>query len=172
MGIRFAIGILSIVGLTTAACEPDATAPDAATTSKPSLSATSQTQSSTFEIDLLFFVPCANGGAGEDIELTGSIHDVFHVTQDGHGGFNVKTHDNPQGVVGTGLITGTKYQGTGVTQTHFNLRVGEHETDVNNFRLIGQGPGNNYLVHDNFHVTINANGVVTAAHDNFSVQCK
>ena len=43
---------------------------------------------------------------------------------------------------------------------------------MNNFRIIGQGPGNNFLVHETFHVTINANGVVTATVDNFSVECK
>src|SRR5438128_141126 len=28
-------------------------------------------------------------------------------------------------------------------------------------RVIGPGPGNNYLVHENLHFTINANGTVT-----------
>jgi len=43
---------------------------------------------------------------------------------------------------------------------------------VNNFRIIGQGPGNNFLVHETFHFTINANGNVTAFVDHFSVDCK
>lgn len=32
-------------------------------------------------------------------------------------------------------------------------------------------PGNNFMVHENFHVTVNANGTVTSVHDNFSVTC-
>jgi hypothetical protein len=171
MVTRYPIAILSIVGFITAACQPDTTAPDAAATAKPTFSAVAQTQNSTFDIDQLFFVPCANGGLGEDVELTGTIHDLFHVTADGRGGFHVKLHDSPQGVIGTGLTTGARYHGTGVTQSHFNLKVGEQSTDINNFRIIGPGPGNNFLLHENFHVTINANGVVTAGHDNFSVQC-
>jgi hypothetical protein len=59
-----------------------------------------------------------------------------------------------------------------VTQSHFNLKAGQQETDINNFRIIGQGPGNNFLVHDNFHISVNANGVVTSFHDNFGVDCK
>jgi hypothetical protein len=43
---------------------------------------------------------------------------------------------------------------------------------VNNFRLIGQGSGNNLQVHQNVHITINANGTVTATVDNTSVDCK
>jgi hypothetical protein len=135
-------------------------------------SATPFTQSTRFPIDIFVFVPCANGGAGEDIELSGTLHDLFHVASDGAGGFHVRTLDNPQGVSGTGLTTGVKYQGTGVTQDQFNAKAGFEETFVNNFRIIGQGPGNNLLVHDNFHVTLNANGEITASHDNFSVTCK
>ena len=34
-------------------------------------------------------------------------------------------------------------------------------TFVNNFRWIGPGRGNNFLSHQTFHVTVNANGVTT-----------
>jgi len=172
MTTRLPIVIASIISLVCAACQPDATAPAAAATERPSLRATPLTQSSFFPIDLPVFVPCANGGAGEEVALTGTIHDLFHIASDGRGGFHVKTHDNPQGVVGTGLSTGAKYQGTGVTQSQFHLKVGEQITEINNFRIIGQGPGNNATVHNNFHVTVNANGVVTSSHDHFTVQCK
>ncbi len=76
---------------------------------------------------------------------------------------------------GIGLTTGDKYQGTGVTQDHFNVGADGLPvtfTFVNNFRIIGQGPGNNYLVHQTFHVTINAHGEVTAEVDNIRVECK
>ena len=47
-----------------------------------------------------------------------------------------------------------------------------NETFVNNFRIIGQGPGNNFLLHEDFHITVNANGDVITSHDNFSADCK
>jgi hypothetical protein len=43
---------------------------------------------------------------------------------------------------------------------------------VNNFRIIGQGPGNNYLVHETMHFTINADGTTTVSFDNLTVDCK
>jgi hypothetical protein len=43
---------------------------------------------------------------------------------------------------------------------------------VNNFRIIGQGPGNNYLVHETEHIIFNANGTLTVFHDNFSAACR
>ena len=130
------------------------------------------TVSQKFPVEILVFVPCANGGAGEEVLLSGNIHDVFHVTFTPSGSFRISGSDNPQGVSGIGLTTGAKYQGTGITRFNFGGRVGFEETDVNNFRIIGQGPGNNFLIHENFHVTINANGTVTSFHDNFSVECK
>lgn len=133
--------------------------------------ASSFTVNTVFPIDLIVFVPCANGGAGEDVALSGNLHDLFHITVNGNS-LHVKTHDQPQGISGTGLVTGDKYQATGVTQDEFNTSFGMEETFINNFRIIGQGPGNNFLVHENFHITINANGTVTASHDNFTIDCK
>ena len=118
------------------------------------------------------FVPCAAGGAGELVDLSGTLHVLFSTTLDGSGGFHTYAHFQPQGVIGTGLTTGDQYQGTGVTQDHFNGTVGSEFTFVDNFRIIGHGPGNNFLVHETFHVTVNANGEVTAFVDNFSFECK
>src|SRR5712692_1611363 len=86
--------------------------------------ASSFTASVKIPISVTVFVPCANGGAGELVDLSGSLNDVFHVTVDDSGGVHVTTHDNAQGVSGTGETTGAKYQGTGVTQDHFNVGSG------------------------------------------------
>lgn len=161
-GLKLKLSVLVIVMLMVALLGPGSAL----------AAADSFTASSIFPIDLVVSVPCANGGVGEDVALTGYLHDVFHVTFTPSGGFRVSASDNPQGVSGVGLTTGTKYQGTGITRFNFGGRVGAEETDVNNFRIIGQGTGNNFLVHDNFHITINANGTVTSFHDNFSVTCK
>lgn len=126
------------------------------------------------DISLVVFVPCANGGAGELVDLNGPLHILITFNINGNS-FSGKTHFQPHGISGVGLDTGDKYQGTGVTQGHFkgSFNNGQfNQTFVNNFRIIGQGPGNNFLVHKNFHLTINANGEVTTAHDNFNVECK
>jgi len=123
-------------------------------------------------IDLPVFVPCAAGGAGEDVFLSGPLHVLIRITIDNLGGFHATFHFQPQGISGTGLTTGDKYQATGETLETFNGKVGFEDTFVNNFKIIGQGPGNNFLVHENFHFTVNANGQVTAFVDNFSFECK
>jgi hypothetical protein len=126
------------------------------------------------DINLVVFVPCANGGAGELVDLDGPLHTLITFNINGNR-VSGKTHFQPQGISGLGQDTGDKYQGTGVTQDHFNgsFNNGQfNETFVDNFRIIGQGPGNNFLVHENFHLAINANGEVTTAHDNFSIDCR
>jgi hypothetical protein len=134
--------------------------------------ATSVTTNSVIPIAFVQFVSCANGGVGEEVLISGNLHDLFHVTLDGNGGFHLKFLDNPQGVTGTGLTTGDTYRGTGGTQGAFSGVVGSEETIVNNFRIIGPGPGNNLLVHDSFHITVSPDGTVTAYHDNVTIDCK
>jgi hypothetical protein len=131
-------------------------------------------ENDTTEINLTVFIPCAAGGTGETVDLTGTLHTLITFTIDGNtvSGF---FHFQPQGISGTGETTGAKYQATGVTQESFknSLQNGQaNETFVNNFRIIGQGPGNNFLVHETLHFTINADGAVTVSHDNFSADCK
>jgi hypothetical protein len=127
------------------------------------------------DINLTVFVPCAAGGAGEIVDLTGPLHTLITLTINGN---NVSgtAHFQPQGIVGIGETTGDKYQATGVTKDtsfKFSFQNGQaQQTFVNNFRIIGQGPGNNYLVHEVAHITFNARGTVAVFHDNLSIDCK
>ena len=126
------------------------------------------------DIFLAVFVPCAADGLGEIVDLAGSIHTLISFTINGNN-VSGKFHTQPQGVAGTGETTGTHYSGTGVTQESFknSLQNGQANlTFVNNFRIIGQGPGNNFLLHETLHFTINADGTMTVFHDNFSADCK
>ena len=120
------------------------------------------------------FIPCANNGAGELVIFQGNLHILLSFTINNNR-VSGKDHFQPQGLTGTGSVTGDKYQATGVTQSMFSgsLVNGQYQsTYVNNFRIIGQGPGNNLLVQEIAHFTINANGTLTVYVDNFSADCK
>ena len=149
---------------------PSAIAPSAAVSTD---AAVNDTQNESIPIDLVAFVSCANGGAGELVFMSGDLHVLTHFTLSNSGNLHVTQHFQPQGISGYGEISGDKYQATGGTHEEFNDNgLPFTDTYINNFRIIGQGPGNNFLVHENYHVTINANGVVTSFVDNFSVECK
>ena len=124
-----------------------------------------------FPVQIGVFVPCANGGAGEGVILTGILHEQFHVTEFADGTFFLKLHDQPQNIKGVGDATGAIYKATGVTQSRFKS-TGRQTTFINNFRIIGRGRGNNFLVQELMHVTVNANGQITVEFDRVRVDCK
>jgi hypothetical protein len=132
--------------------------------------ATTFTQVTIFTLPpFVFDDPCF----GEPVLISGDIHDLFHVTLTGNGTGHIQIEDNPQGVTGIGTVTGKKWQGTGVTRDDANFSaVPFNETFVNNFRIIGPGPNNNFVIHDNIHITVNANGTVTSFHDNTFASCQ
>jgi hypothetical protein len=126
------------------------------------------------DINLTVFVPCAASGLGEIVDLSGPLHTLISSTVTGN---NVSGyfHFQPQGISGTGEVTGATYHATGVTRQSFksSLQNGQANlTFVNNFRIIGQGPGNNFLVHETLHLTFNADGTLTVSLDNLTVDCK
>lgn len=164
---------LSVVSLVALACADAPTATRALLPNGPSLAATTTTTNEFIPVAIGVFIPCANGGAGENVVLTGELHILSHVTISNSGNVSLKIHFQPQGISGDGQVTGDKYQGTGVTQEHVNINnpLPFVDTFVNNFRMIGQGPGNNFSVHQNVHVTVNANGDVTSTVNNNNVSC-
>jgi hypothetical protein len=112
-----------------------------------------------------FFVPCANGGRGEMVRLAGEMHALFLITFDENGGRHVASQFQPMGITGYGEETGDTYRASGVTRHNLNIRDATFPvayTLVNNFRLVGPGQGNNVIVHDTYHITVNANGEVSA----------
>ena len=127
------------------------------------------------EIPLAFsqFIPCANQGNGEVVDFSGTLHVVISTTVNGNH-IHVNLLANPQGVKGVGETTGDVWQGTGETRQDLNASVSAlpfEATFVNNFKLI-DGRGGSFLVHENIHVTINADGTTTASHDYLTFTCK
>ena len=118
------------------------------------------------------WIPCAMNGEGEWVFLSGYLHIVYSTTLDGNGGFHTRVHFNPQGITGIGELSGTSYRSVGETHRVTNGKVGEMHTFVNNYKIIGQGRGNNFLVHDTIHYTVNANGEVTSEVANTWIECR
>ena len=117
------------------------------------------------------FVPCANGGAGEVVNLAGSLHILATVTFDSAGGVHGTLFFNPQGVSGVGSVSGVAYRGTGETLSTFSGNVGAVTTLVNNFRIIGAGGAASLQVHEDVAVVVNANGTLSTSIDHVSVTC-
>ena len=119
------------------------------------------------------FVPCANDGDGEVIDLSGTLNEVVSTTVHGNQGM-VRSQTNLQGFIGTGLTTGTTYHASGISEqtTTFNIADYPFEiTFVNRFRLVGGGTNSIFSV--TAHITVNADGEATVYFDKGNqVTCK
>ena len=96
------------------------------------------------------------------------------LTADAAGGFHGRFMITGQGVSGTGLWSGTAYRVNGPSpNTTFNTSGPPPlvSTFGVNFHIISQGAAPNFLVHILFHVTVNANGEVTALVMDYSPRC-
>lgn len=122
-------------------------------------------------LSLAVAVPCANGGAGETVQLSGSLQVVDLLTFDAGGGIHLAFHANPQDVSGVGLTTGTRYRGTGVTLGNLNLTAGIQSTLEDNFLLIAESGGGSLRVHETMVLVVSANGTLAAAVANVSITC-
>lgn len=109
---------------------------------------------------------------GDEVFVSGNVLGTFVVTEKPNGGATLITKFNPQGVTGVSLITGARYRAVGVTtfMTVFAPGV-TSDTYVNRFFLIGTGGAPKSLFSETVHVTILANGTVTASVEKVSNVC-
>lgn len=125
-----------------------------------------------------------NGCAGEYVGFaSGSIqHVVADSRSDGSGGYHVRFHRNGQHYNGPGLSwngsawepTGTEYVGTSVLNYSENVKppFPAEYTFTERVRLIQKGPGPDSFVNIVDHITVNANGDVTADVIDVFITCK
>ena len=167
---RFIIPVMALLAI--AACDDDIVSPRLPA-GQALLSATVTNTNIQIPFASTVLVTCANGGAGELVDITGTLHVVQHGTvadNGSHGGF---AHSQLQWAKGVGQSTGDVYQTGGVTQIVEFDALGPQmiTTTADNVLLIGPGPGNNRRVHMTIHLTVNANGEVTADVNIVEVTC-
>jgi hypothetical protein len=116
------------------------------------------------------FVDCA----GEVLEFHLREQLVVHESQDARGGIHFHFVINDKGSTAEGLSSGTRWHQVGATKENDNIRGEAPMTIsfVNAFNLISNGPAPNLLIHEQFHITLNANGVVTALVERSRIECK
>ena len=118
------------------------------------------------------YVPCANGGAGELLTGTIDVHDLASETVNGNNVAWRFTFERRGELVGR--VTGDTYRLAGVEHGAYTQSLdSEHSTltYVNRYRLIGPGPGNNLVVSETAHVTIDGDENVVVQRDDFAVDC-
>jgi len=114
----------------------------------------------------------------EPIALEGPLHETVHTTVNPDGTVHTTIDQNFQGVAATGLITGAKYSTMDTATVSVNLGPPPSTQSivarVHYFRsgeFVGKLPDDFYVKMTN-HVTMNANGTVTATVAQADVDCR
>jgi hypothetical protein len=124
---------------------------------------------STVDVDIPWSVsiPCVPELATGTINLHNTLHlDRF--------GFVTSISSNPQGGELIGDVTGIVYRPAGMTKTYLSSIIdngAQIYTYINNYKFVGMG-GVQLRIQTILHVTVNANGDVTADIENLDSVCK
>jgi len=107
-------------------------------------------------------MPVWNECTGEWITFNGTWHVSDHAVEDSSGGLHLKMHDNYH-LVGVGDSSGTEY----VASRIWNYQINDFDlpyefTEIIKLSLISKGKETNSIFQMRVHITLNANGEVTA----------
>jgi hypothetical protein len=118
------------------------------------------------------FVPCANGGLGENVSLTGKTNFVYQMTWTDHD-FTMVYHDNYHEVTGVGLSSGETFAGSGGTNgTVMGSWVNSQwvGTMVRQVKVIGKNT--TFRVTETLHLVVTPDGNVTVDAREQTVDCR
>ena len=117
------------------------------------------------------FVPCANGGAGEDVRLTGFTNFIYGIIYT-DSGFSLQYHDNVHQVTGVGLSSGESFvasggiNGTVVGVWYSTEWVGNTTTQM---KIVGQN--SRFTVIYKHHIAVSQDGSVTVNNTEQTADC-
>jgi hypothetical protein len=123
--------------------------------------------------DVHYFGECSPEGEGEEVHFEGTLLIVVREDVWTPGGVHQNFHEIWMGVHGTGLTTGDKYVRTGVFNLETNASQGACEyTYSTGMKIIRQGTGDNYVVHNTIHLIWGPDGEVRAWIEFLSAECR
>jgi hypothetical protein len=111
---------------------------------------------------------------GEAVSITGELTLITRTTVDSNGTLHVAFTLVPSQVRGVGE-SGTGYKAVGGQREQFNVSLDEApvtDTFTDIFNLISEGGTDNFSARTTFHITVNANGEVTASVLNIVEECR
>jgi hypothetical protein len=125
-----------------------------------------------FTEDFDFVVPVNEGCTGEAVHVYGPIDVIVQTTTDAKGRTHLTTHYSPH-LTAVGLTTGKRYLAVGPTQIVSFDAGGPAVFNVANIIItVAPGSGDNFVLTEVVHVTLNANGDVTVDFDRVNVACR
>lgn len=118
------------------------------------------------------FVPCANGGAGEDVTLTGFTNFIYQMTWTDQN-FTLVYHDNVHKVTGIGASSGETFVASGGTNGTVMGSWANSQwtgTTIQQLRVVGQN--SSFFVTYKYHITITSDGNVIVNSKEETADCR
>jgi hypothetical protein len=123
-------------------------------------------------VGMTFLNPCT----AEYITITGgTLQFLIRMSQDAAGGRHAVIHGSAQGVVATGEITGDTYRLAGDFWIEENASGGGFPLVVQMVEVhdvLSEGSADNLIIRLVSHLTVNADGTVTALVDSVRTECR
>lgn len=158
-------------------CTKDATGVTASTTETATSNNTSASSANENTIHSVPFetnvyVPCANGGAGEYVELSGFTNFIYQIEWNNNA-FTMVYHDNVHQLTGVGASSGETFVASGGTNgTVMGSWVSDQWVGTTTSKVKVVGPNANFTVTYKDRITITRDGTVTVEIVNITVTCK
>jgi|SRR5918912_1218071 hypothetical protein len=113
---------------------------------------------------------------GEAVNISGKMHLLAHATTDARSGRHVTLQINTEGVKGVGQVSGGEYVSSATNNDTINdsdtIGGQSEHTVTTKFLLVGRGKLPDLLMKVTMHVTVNAEGEVTAEVTNVVAECR
>ena len=142
------------------------------TSANASSNASTRTSTVAIPFENTVFVPCANGGAGEDVLVTGKFNLVYQMTWTDHD-FTMVYHDNDHQVKGVGLSSGETFTGSGGTNGTF-MGAWVNSQWVGNFvertKIVGKNTV--FTIIQKLHLIVTPDGNVVVNNVEQTVTCQ
>ena len=134
--------------------------------------ASTRTSTVAVPFEYTVFVPCANGGAGDSVFVTGKTNFVYNMTWTDQN-FTMLYHDNDHEVKGVGLSSGGTYTGSGETNGTFK-GTWENSQWIGNFVEKTKVVGKNtvFTVTQKLHLKVTPDGNVVVNIVDQTVTCQ
>ena len=117
------------------------------------------------------YIPCANGGAGEDVTLTGFTNFIYQTSWTDQG-FTLVYHDNAHQVTGTGVSSGESFVGSGSINGIIRGSWVDRQwvgTTIGQLRITGQNTS--FTITYKYHITVTRDGTVTVESEAETADC-
>lgn len=153
------------------ATDVTALTPETATSADTSPSSANENTIHSVPFETNVYVPCANGGAGEYVELSGFINFIYQIQWNDRG-FTMIYHDNVHQLTGVGVSSGETFIASGGTNgTVMGSWVSNQWVGTTTSKVKVVGPNTNFTVTYKDRITITRDGTVTVENVNITVSC-